>query len=201
MFEARVTWLDGRSIGGALEFLFVWLPLAFHALYGVVLAFERTGGSGKGRGRGGGRGDGSGGGSPYPGTRFRLLLRVSGLASLLFIAWHSWELPIARIAGRVLPEDLYDLAASSLSSTMRGVPWHAVGYFCGLFATVFHFTYGCISFAWSRGATDAQSLRRWTFRFAALGTILFLAGGVTILSLATGWPRAAEPTPPAAPCP
>ena len=121
-FDARVTWLDRSRVGTVLEIVFILAPLAFHALYGVVLAFDKTESDAE---------------YPYPKNRFRLLLRASGIASLVFIAWHLWELPIARIVGRVPVAGLFDLAAAHLSTTVRGIPWRAIGYFSGLFATIF----------------------------------------------------------------
>jgi amino acid permease len=90
-----------------------------------------------------------------------------------------------------------------LSTTTRGVPWRAIGYFLGLFVTLAHFTYGMISFSYSeRNIREAQPLRRMAFRFVALGGILFLVGAITILSLATGWPAFAPKSPvPVVACP
>ncbi|MGH7286056.1 MAG: hypothetical protein ACRELY_31430 [Polyangiaceae bacterium] len=186
-FDARVLWLDRWRAGLAFEIVFILAPLAFHALYGVVLAFDKTEKEDA---------------YPYPQNRFRFLLRASGIASLAFIAWHMWELPIARMLGRVPVHGLFDLASMHLSSTLRGVPWRAIGYFLGLFVTIFHFAYGLVSFSFSRRPDDAIALRRTTFRVAAFASLLFLVGGATILSLATGWPKAHEaPIPAAAKCP
>jgi hypothetical protein len=90
-----------------------------------------------------------------------------------------------------------------LSTTSSGVPWRAIGYFLGLFVTIAHFTYGMISFSFSeRNIREELPLRRSAFRFIALGGILFLVGGVTILSFATGWPAFAPKSPvPAVSCP
>lgn len=186
-FDARVLWLDRWRAGLAFEILFILAPLAFHAFYGIVLAFDKTERDAE---------------YPYPERRFRLLLRASGLASLAFIAWHLWEVPIARIAGRVPVDGVFDLVAMHLSATIRGIPWRAIGYFLGLFATIFHFAYGLISFSFARSPDDAIWLRRVTFRVTAFSALLFVLGGATILSLATGWPKAHEaPIPPAAQCP
>lgn len=186
-FDARVLWLDRSRAGLAFEIVFILAPLAFHALYGVVLAFDKTEKEDA---------------YPYPDHRFRLLLRASGIAALVFIAWHMWELPIARMLGRIPVDGLFDIASMHLSTTVRGVPWRAIGYFLGLFATLFHFAYGLISFSFSRKPNDAMALRRSTFRAGAFAALLFLLGGATILSLATGWPKAHEPPmPPAAKCP
>ena len=78
IFDARVIWLDHVRFGTLLEILFIGLPLAFHALYGVVLAFDKKRNPDD---------------YPYRHQHFALLLRASGLLSLLFIAWHIWELP------------------------------------------------------------------------------------------------------------
>jgi succinate dehydrogenase / fumarate reductase cytochrome b subunit len=182
-FDARVIWLDRVRFGTLLEILFIGLPLAFHALYGVVLAFDKKQNPED---------------YPYRDQHFALLLRVSGLLSLLFIAWHQWELPLQRLLSKIPPSDLYDVLAMHLSTTSRAVPWRAIGYFLGLSVTLVHFTYGMISFSFNeRNIREPQPLRRSTFRYVALGGILFLIGGATILSLATGWPsyQAQSPVP------
>ena len=180
-FDARVIWLDQIRFGTVLEILFISLPLAFHALYGVVLAFDKKENPER---------------YPYKNRHFAFLLRASGVASLGFIAWHIWELPAQRLLTRIPSSDFFDLLTLHLSTTMSGVPLRAIGYFLGLSVTLAHFTYGMISFSFSeRNIREAQRLRRSTFRFVALGGILFLVGGATILSLATGWP-AFRPTSP-----
>jgi succinate dehydrogenase / fumarate reductase cytochrome b subunit len=187
-FDARVIWLDGVRFGTFLEILFIGLPLAFHALYGVVLAFDKKRNPDL---------------YPYKDRKFVFLLRATGVLSLVFIAWHVWELPAQRLLSRLPPSDLYDVIALHLSTTMRGVPWRAIGYFLGLFVTVAHFTYGMISFSFSeRGIREELPLRRSAFRFVALGGILLLVGGATILSLATGWPALQPRSPvPVVACP
>ena len=188
VFDARVTWLDGLRFGTAIEILLIGLPLLFHALYGVVLAFDKKQNPDD---------------YPYRHQHFALLLRASGVLSLLFIAWHVWELPAQRLLSKIPASDLFDLVTLHLSTTSRAVPWRAIGYFLGLFVTLAHFTYGMISFTFNeRNIRDAQPLRRSTFRFVALGAVLFLVGGATILSMATGWPSYAPPSPlPQVACP
>jgi succinate dehydrogenase / fumarate reductase cytochrome b subunit len=179
-FDARVIWLDDVRFGTLLEILFIGAPLLFHALYGVFLAFDKKENPER---------------YPYRHQHFALLLRVSGLLSLLFIAWHLWELPAQRLLAKIPASDLFDLVALHLSTTSRAVPWRAIGYFLGLSVTLVHFTYGMISFSFNeRNIREPQPLRRSTFRFVALGGILFLIGGATILSLAAGWPSYAPPS-------
>ena len=187
-FDARVIWLDGVRFGTLLEIVFIGLPLAFHALYGFVLAFDKKQDPDR---------------YPYKDRHFAFLLRATGLLSLVFMAWHLWELPLQRLLTKIPASDLFDLLVMHLSTTTRGVPWRAIGYFLGLFVTVAHFSYGMISFSYGeRNIREALPLRRSTFRFVALGGILFLVGAATILSLATGWPGFAPKSPvPQVACP
>jgi succinate dehydrogenase / fumarate reductase cytochrome b subunit len=187
-FDARVIWLDGVRFGSVLEILFIGLPLAFHAVYGVVLAFDKKQNPDL---------------YPYKDQRFAFLLRATGVLSLLFIAWHVWELPLQRLLTKIPASDLYDLLVMHLSTTTRGVPWRAIGYFLGLFVTLAHFTYGMISFSFNeRNIREELPLRRSMFRWVALGGILFLVGSATILSMATGWPAFAPKSPvPQVSCP
>ncbi|MCM3162905.1 succinate dehydrogenase cytochrome b558 subunit [Metabacillus litoralis] len=113
-----------------LEIVIIFLPLLYHAIYGVYIAFTAKNNV-----------------SNYGYLRnwLFMLQRVTGIITFIFIAWHVWE---TRIAAALGAEVNYDMMASILSS-----PFMLVFYLIGVISTVFHFANGLWSFGVSWGIT------------------------------------------------
>jgi succinate dehydrogenase / fumarate reductase, cytochrome b subunit len=113
-----------------LEIVIIFLPLLYHAIYGVYIAFTAKNNV-----------------SNYGYLRnwLFMLQRVTGIITFIFIAWHVWE---TRIAAALGEEVNYDMMASILSS-----PFMLVFYLIGVISTVFHFANGLWSFGVSWGIT------------------------------------------------
>lgn len=114
----------------ALEVFVIFLPLLYHAIYGVYIAFTAKNNV-----------------SNYGFVRnwLFILQRITGIITFIFVAWHVWE---TRIAAALGAEVNYDMMASILSS-----PFMLVFYLVGVISTVFHFANGLWSFAVSWGIT------------------------------------------------
>lgn len=106
-----------------LEVFLIYLPLLFHAVFGVYLAFTST----------------------YTVRQYGFLKnwyyaiqRFTGLFLVIFLAWHIWETRIAMALGTPLN---YDLMANILSN-------HAlfIFYVIGVLSAVFHFSNGVWAF-------------------------------------------------------
>jgi succinate dehydrogenase/fumarate reductase cytochrome b subunit (b558 family) len=155
-----------------IEIFGIFLPLAFHSFYGVVLAV---------------------GGKPnalryrYARNWLYVLQRVSGLVAFLFIAYHLYEFRIQKWLFGMRADAFYGTLSAHLSSTAHGVPWLAIFYLIGILAVVFHFANGLwgILFSWGVTVTRAAQ-RRSALACAALGVALFLLGANTVLYFATG---------------
>lgn len=113
-----------------LEIVIIFLPLLYHAIYGVYIAFTAKNNV-----------------SNYGFVRnwLFLLQRITGIITFIFVAWHVWE---TRIAAALGAEVNYDMMASILSS-----PFMLVFYLIGVISTIFHFANGLWSFAVSWGIT------------------------------------------------
>ncbi|WP_071460305.1 succinate dehydrogenase cytochrome b558 subunit [Bacillus massilinigeriensis] len=113
-----------------LEVFVIYLPLLFHAIYGLYIAFTAKNNV-----------------SQY--TYFRnwmfMLQRYSGVITLVFVAWHVWE---TRIAAAFGAEVNFNMMAEILSS-----PFMVVFYAVGIISAVFHFANGLWSFFVSWGIT------------------------------------------------
>jgi succinate dehydrogenase/fumarate reductase cytochrome b subunit (b558 family) len=155
-----------------IEIFGIFLPLAFHAVYGVVLAL-----SSKPNVRS----------YSYGRNWLYLLQRISGLVTFVFIGFHLYEYRIQKWLFGMRTEAFYDTLSAHLSSTAASVPWVAIFYLLGLSAASFHFANGLWGFLFSWGVTVTRaSQRRSGYACAALGIALFLLGANTVLYFATG---------------
>lgn len=165
-----------------VEIVGIALPLAFHAGYGVVIAL---------------RGRPNLTAYPYARNWLYALQRASGFVALAFILLHLWEYRAQKALFGMLPEAFYGALAANLSATAWGVPFVALAYLLGVFATVFHFANGLWGFCVTWGfVTSRRAQRRSAWVFGALGAFLFLVGALTVVHFATGpltSPPAASP--------
>jgi succinate dehydrogenase/fumarate reductase cytochrome b subunit (b558 family) len=171
-FDRAVREINHMPLLPLIEIFGIFLPLAFHAGYGVKLALD---------------------GRPnvvrYPYSRNWLytMQRVTGLAAFAFIGWHLWEFRIAKLLGRMGPQDFYPTLVSHLSSTVGGVPVMAAVYLAGVAAAVLHFANGLWAFCFSWGlCVSRRSQRLFAAAFAAMGAVVFVVGANTVLYFATG---------------
>ncbi len=181
-----------------IEIFGIFLPLAYHALYGVYLAFQGRQNALQYR---------------YTKNWLYLLQRVTGLVALAFILFHLGEFRVQKWLYGMRVESFYQTLEAHLSSTYMGVPWTAVFYLFGIAAAVFHFTNGLAGFCLSWGLTVTQAAqRRAAIACGVLGVALFALGANTVVFFATGsryYVRneivpdilTAEPPPPLAPAP
>lgn len=173
-YERVVGSMERWSVLPVLEIVFVAVPLAFHAGYGLwlVLRASRSNAEASHAER-------------YGGRQSWLLQRVSGVLVLLFLAVHLWETRAQRLFFGLSPESLHTTLSAHLSSTWASVPWFALLYLLGIGATSFHFANGLV--AATAGANLAEHRRR-RYRMASLvgGLLLFLLGAATVVGLATG---------------
>ncbi len=113
-----------------LEFALIYIPLVFHAVYGVYIAFTAKHNVNR-----------------Y-GT-FRnwmfLLQRITGLFLIVFIAWHVWETRVQKAFGA---EVNFDMMENILDN-----PWMLAFYIAGVVSSMFHLANGIWSFCVSWGIT------------------------------------------------
>lgn len=140
-----------------IELLLIALPLAFHALYGLVII--RGGQAEPLR-------------YPYLRNRRYWLQRISGVGLLAFLVFHLWLTRVQTLLDPGVRADLY--------GHMQGLliqPWVLALYLAGLLLAVYHLADGL----WSAGITwglttsaRAQSISAWVS--AAFGVLLLGLG-------------------------
>lgn len=155
-----------------LELVFVLIPLAFHASYGVVIALRSRPTV-----------------TAYPTARnwMHVAQRSSGAVTLIFILWHMAQTWLPRVVGEVRAVQMHPHLVEALSSTTAGLPLTALGMLVGVGAASFHFANGLWSAAVSWGlllTRRAQSVAGGVA--VVLGVVLFLAWADVTVHLATG---------------
>ncbi|HHH27062.1 MAG TPA: succinate dehydrogenase, partial [Polyangiaceae bacterium] len=159
--------------------LLIGLPMAFHAGYGLWLAFR----------------------SRYTVARYPTsanwnytLQRATGVVAAIFIGYHLATFWVPLRLGRVAPDEAFFLLSGHLSSTLMGIPLIGLGYALGLSACIYHFANGLRSFADRWGLAPTPRARAAAGVGAAgFGLALFVATAPVVVYVATGWRMVGEP--------
>jgi succinate dehydrogenase / fumarate reductase cytochrome b subunit len=171
-FDQAVGEIQAIPLLGVIEVVGIFLPLAFHALYGVSIALAAKPNV-----------------TLYPYTRnwLYVLQRVTGLFALVFIGVHLYEYRIHKWLFGMRVEAFYDTLGAHLSSTSWSIPVVALFYLLGIGATVFHFANGMWGFMVGWGLTVSRiAQRRAGWVCGVAGVLLFLLGTETVIFFATG---------------
>lgn len=134
-----------------LEWFIIYIPLMFHAFYGVYIAFtaknnvQRYG--------------------TFRNWMF-MLQRITGVFLVVFIAWHIYQTRIQKALG---VEVNYDMMADILSS-----PFMLVFYIAGVIAATFHLANGLWSFLVTWGITQTPRSQQ-IVTYITIGVFLILS--------------------------
>src|ERR1700735_4505126 len=151
----RGKFLNSVPLVRVLEWGFIFIPLAFHALYGVYIAV---------------RGRSNVNVYPWAGNWGYLMQRVTGIIALLYIGYHVWT---QRFSGVNLPE--HPGAAFAKVQHELANPWILAIYVIAMIATCWHFAYGIWLFAAKWGITPGETARR-RFGYVCIAFGVLLAG-------------------------
>lgn len=172
-FDEHVQWLNSLPWLLSIEFVGIFLPLAYHAAYGVVIALQ---------GRPNARH------YPYMDNWRYTLQRVTAWITLVFILVHLGHFRFAHWFGGV---DYKEVSPDFFAHTQAGfldvwVPlWVLMTlYLVGLAAAVFHLANGLVTFCITWGITVGDAARRKVGVAAgALGVLLFVWGVLSLVAL------------------
>lgn len=160
-YAQQVKFLNGLPLVRVLEWAFIFIPLAFHAGYGVFIAI---------------RGRASVNVYPWAGNWMYLWQRITGIIALFYIVYHVWT---QRFAGVSLPEHP-GLAYAKVQFELLN-PVIMVIYVIAMIATCYHFAYGVWLFAAKWGITPGDNARKkFGYVCGAVGTALCAMGLVSI---------------------
>lgn len=157
-YQAGVEFLESLPFLIFLELFLIFLPLTYHAVYGVYIAFQAK--------------HNVGNYSYFRNVMF-MLQRVTGILTLIFVGWHVWETRIAYALGEVEASQFYQLMVEILSN-----PFMLAFYIIGLVATTFHFSNGIWSFLVSWGVTVGPRSQRVSTYFTMVIFVILTAIGL-----------------------
>jgi succinate dehydrogenase / fumarate reductase, cytochrome b subunit len=162
-YARQVSLLANLPLVFFLELLFIWIPIAYHGLYGFYIWY---------------RGDSNTAAYPWSGNWMYTLQRWTGGIAFIYIVWHTWTMRFTGV-------DLHENPAASFGKVAAEVhnPWLLAFYVIGLIAASWHFAYGiwlfCAKWGIVVGAKAQQRLLRLCLAF------FVLLGVVGLVSLYT----------------
>ncbi|MCK4873935.1 MAG: hypothetical protein KAS72_14535 [Phycisphaerales bacterium] len=164
-----------------IEVLFIFLPLAFHGILGVVIALEARYNQNR---------------YPYMDNWRYTLQRVTAYITIAFIAVHMLHYRFAHWFGIAAnygdahhaAGGFYGFTIEGFQSGLLGLPtwvWIVI-YAIGLAAAVYHFCNGIVTFCITWGIVIGdESRKRLSLAAGALGVLMLVWGVVSIYALAT----------------
>ncbi|MFD2610851.1 succinate dehydrogenase cytochrome b558 subunit [Paenibacillus gansuensis] len=155
-FNDLVAFLNGLPLVLVLEIFGIWLPLLYHGVYGLYVAYQsRNNVNNYG----------------YFRNLMFTLQRVTGVLTFVFVIWHVFETRFQVAIGNVTHETLGEQMHSILSN-----PIFLALYIIGVVAASFHFTNGMWSFLVAWGITVGPRAQRassyvWMILFVILSAM------------------------------
>ena len=136
-FNGAVQLIEFTPLKIVVECVIIYLPLIFHAIYGIYIAFTAKNNLGRF--------------SFFRNWMF-MLQRLTGIITLIFLVWHIWETRVQAAFGATVD---FDMMAEIFSN-----PFMIAFYIVGIVSAIFHFANGLWSFAVSWGLTVSPKSQR-----------------------------------------
>jgi succinate dehydrogenase / fumarate reductase cytochrome b subunit len=152
-YAAQVKFLNSLPLVRVLEWGFIFIPLAFHALYGVYIAL---------------RGKSNVIYYPWAGNWMYYAQRITGYIAFVYIIQHVIR---QRFTGADLPNHP-GMAFAKVQHELAN-PWMLAVYVIAMIAVCWHFSYGIWLFAAKWGITPGNKARqRFGYVCLVLGIVL-----------------------------
>ncbi len=132
-FTEQVKVMESIPFLVIVEILFIFLPLLYHAVYGLYIAFQAKHNVAN---------------YGYFRNVMFFLQRVTGVITLIFIVWHVWQTRVQIAIQDIHPEGFFDMMVDIFNN-----PFMIAFYVIGLLSATFHFSNGMWSFLVSWGIT------------------------------------------------
>ena len=139
-FQKSVDFLHGLPLLFFLELILIWLPLLFHGVYGLYMAYQSDLNAGR---------------FSYGRNWAFVIQRISGVLTFIFVLWHVWETRVQVALGNTSVDELGNLMHNIFSN-----PVYIVIYAIGSVAASFHFANGLWAFLISWGITIGPRAQR-----------------------------------------
>lgn len=142
-----------------LEIFVIYLPIMYHAFYGVYIAFTSRNNVGK---------------YSYMRNILFKAQRYTGVFLVVFIAWHVFETRFQVAIGAA--EADFNMMANILDN-----PWMFAFYVVGVLTATFHFANGLWSFLVTWGITQSEKAQRYSTYFTLIVFIVLSIIGIRAL--------------------
>jgi succinate dehydrogenase / fumarate reductase cytochrome b subunit len=176
-YNEQVKFLTGLPFVTVLEWVFIFLPILYHALYGFYIWY---------------RGESNVGEYPWAGNWLYTSQRWTGMIAFFYIVYHTYYM---RFTGVHLLNGGYNNAFWKVWNEFQN-PWAVAAYVIGIIAASWHFSYGLWLFAAKWGITVGDRARKYFgYLCTGLAVILIAIGLWTIKAfLATPADQVPRPT-------
>ena len=170
-YARQVSFLASLPLVFFLELFGIWLPIAFHALYGFYIWF---------------RGDGNTMEYPWTGNWMYTAQRWTGGIAFVYILWHTWTMRFTGVDLHAFPNASFGKAQAEVLQTPL-----FIFYVVGLIAASWHFAYGIWLFSAKWGIVSGEKAQK---RFLAVCLVFFFVlTGAGLASLASFRSRQQQP--------
>jgi succinate dehydrogenase / fumarate reductase cytochrome b subunit len=173
-YARQVSFLANLPLVFFLELFGIWLPIAFHALYGFYIWY---------------RGEGNVGEYPWSGNWMYTAQRWTGGIAFAYIVWHTWTMRFTGVDLHAYPNASFGKVQEEVLQT----PFFLF-YIAGLIAASWHFAYGIWLFCAKWGIVSGEKARK-RFLIVCLA-FFFVLTGAGLASLASFRSRPQQPTEP-----
>ncbi|WP_127593480.1 succinate dehydrogenase cytochrome b558 subunit [Paenibacillus lautus] len=132
-FASAVHFLNSMPLVFFLELFLIWLPLLYHGVYGLYIAYQANNNVGN---------------YNYERNIRFTIQRITGVITFVFVIWHMYDTRFQIMIGKITHDDL--------GATMHGImnnPILFTLYVIGVVSAAFHFTNGLWAFLVSWGIT------------------------------------------------
>ena len=143
-----------------LEIFVIYLPLMYHAFYGLYIAFTSKNNVGH---------------YSYMRNTLFVAQRYTGIFLVVFIAWHVFETRFQVAIGNAADAD-FNMMANILDN-----PAMLVFYILGVLAATFHLANGLWSFLVTWGITQSEKAQKYSTYFTLLVFIVLSIIGIRAL--------------------
>jgi succinate dehydrogenase / fumarate reductase cytochrome b subunit len=163
-YTKQVEFLSGFPFVFYLELFGIWIPIAFHGLYGFYIWY---------------RGDSNLAEYPWTGNWMYTAQRWTGGIAFFFIAWHTWHLRFTGVHLLTYPASAF----GKVQHELLGNSLYFAFYIIGIVCASWHFAYGLWLFAAKWGITQGPiARRRWGYVCFVIALAFIGVGFATLYS-------------------
>lgn len=151
-----------HSVLLALEWIVIYIPMMFHAFYGIYIAFTATHNTNRF--------------GTFRNWAFKIQ-RFTGVFLVIFIAWHIFQTRVQKALGETVDWNMVEQIVDN--------PWMLAFYIVGILSATFHLSNGIWAFLVSWGITQSpKSQKIATIITSIFFVLLSIVGVIAIVMFA-----------------